>query len=210
MFNIPDSVFSFRRIRRSRSSGLRSRPLGQIVTILDALAKAGVIFVALKENIRVEGKPDIQTKVMTTLFALFAEVERDLILARWAPAYWRHAARRRVDERSSTQSVPAASNSAAVRSCSRRTSGSANSSFGRRVTSVSCGGCSLQPPVRMGARLDPSYQFGVEAPALHDEAAMLQFPLEHGFRDIVQQFPAPLWGEAGPVRRPSQKFSPME
>ena len=31
---------------------------------------------ALKENIRVEGKPDIQTKVMTTLFALFAEVER--------------------------------------------------------------------------------------------------------------------------------------
>ena len=49
------------------------------MTILDALAKAGVAFVALKENIRVEGKRDIQTKVMTTLFALFAEVERDLI-----------------------------------------------------------------------------------------------------------------------------------
>ena len=32
--------------------------------------------VALKENIRVEGKRDIQTKVMTTLFALLAEVER--------------------------------------------------------------------------------------------------------------------------------------
>ena len=47
--------------------------------MLDALAKAGVAFVALKENIRVEGKRDIQTKVMTTLFALFAEVERDLI-----------------------------------------------------------------------------------------------------------------------------------
>ena len=31
------------------------------------------------ENIRVEGKRDIQTKVMTTLLALFAEVERDLI-----------------------------------------------------------------------------------------------------------------------------------
>ena len=53
------------------------RSLGQIVTILDALAKAGVAFVALKENIRVEGKRDIQTRVMTTLFALFAEVERD-------------------------------------------------------------------------------------------------------------------------------------
>ena len=52
------------------------RSLGQIVAILDALAKAGVAFVALKENIHVEGKRDIQTKVMTTLFALSAEVER--------------------------------------------------------------------------------------------------------------------------------------
>ena len=58
------------------------RSLGQIVAILDALAKAGVAFVALKENIRVDGKRDIQTKVMTTLFALLAEVERDLISER--------------------------------------------------------------------------------------------------------------------------------
>ena len=58
------------------------RSLGQIVAILDALATAGVAFVAMKENIRVEGKRDIQTKVMTTLFALFAEVERDLISER--------------------------------------------------------------------------------------------------------------------------------
>ena len=58
------------------------RSLGQIVAILDALAEAGVAFVALKENIRVEGKRDIQTKVMTTLFALFAKVERDLISER--------------------------------------------------------------------------------------------------------------------------------
>ena len=52
------------------------RSLGQIVAILDALAKAGVAFVAMKENIRIEGQRDIQTKVMTTLSALFAEVER--------------------------------------------------------------------------------------------------------------------------------------
>ena len=58
------------------------RSLGQIVAILDALAKADVAFVALKEHIRVEGTRDIQTKVMTTLFALFAEVERDLISER--------------------------------------------------------------------------------------------------------------------------------
>ena len=55
------------------------RSLGQIVAILDALAKAGVAFVSMKENIRIEGQRDIQTKVMTTLFALFAEVGRDLI-----------------------------------------------------------------------------------------------------------------------------------
>ena len=36
----------------------------------------------MKENIRIEGQRDIQTKVMTTLFALFAEVERDLISER--------------------------------------------------------------------------------------------------------------------------------
>ena len=58
------------------------RSLGQIVTVLDGFAKAGIAFIAIKENIRVEGKQDIQTKVMTTLFALFAEVERDLILER--------------------------------------------------------------------------------------------------------------------------------
>ena len=58
------------------------RSLGQIVAILDALTKAGVAFVAMNENIRVDGKRDIQTKVMTTLFALFAEVERDLISER--------------------------------------------------------------------------------------------------------------------------------
>ncbi len=58
------------------------RSLGQVVTILDALAKGGVALVALKENIRVDGKQDMQTKVMTTLFALFAEIERDLISER--------------------------------------------------------------------------------------------------------------------------------
>ena len=58
------------------------RSLGQIVAILDALATADVAFVALKEHIRVEGTRDIQTKVLTTLFALFAEVERDLISER--------------------------------------------------------------------------------------------------------------------------------
>ena len=58
------------------------RSLGQIVAMLDTLARESVAFIAIKEQIRIEGKQDIQTKVMTTLFALFAEVERDLISER--------------------------------------------------------------------------------------------------------------------------------
>ena len=58
------------------------RSLGEVVALLDAIAKASVAFVAVKENIRFEGRQDLQTKVMTTLFALFAEVERDLISER--------------------------------------------------------------------------------------------------------------------------------
>ena len=55
------------------------RSLGEVVAMLDTVAKAGVIFVAIKENIRFEGRQDLQTKVMTTLFA---DVERDLISER--------------------------------------------------------------------------------------------------------------------------------
>ena len=58
------------------------RSLGEVVSLLDAIAKASVAFVAVKEKIRFEGRQDLQTKVMTTLFALFAEVERDLISER--------------------------------------------------------------------------------------------------------------------------------
>ena len=61
-------------------------------------------------------------------------------------------------------------------------SSSANSSFRRRVTSVSCGGCSWQPRSGWVPDLGPSYQSGAEAPALRDKAALLQFPLEHGFQ----------------------------
>ena len=58
------------------------RSLGEVVALLDAIAKASVAFIAVKENIRFEGRQDLHTKVMTTLFALFAEVERDLISER--------------------------------------------------------------------------------------------------------------------------------
>ena len=58
------------------------RSLGQIVAMLDTLAREGMAFIAIKEQVRIEGKQGIRTKVMATLFASFAEVERDLISER--------------------------------------------------------------------------------------------------------------------------------
>ena len=58
------------------------RSVGQITQIVDALIKKSIRFVAVKENIRLNGKQDIQTKTMITMFSLFAEIERDLISER--------------------------------------------------------------------------------------------------------------------------------
>ncbi len=56
--------------------------VGQIIQIVDTLIKKKVRFAAIKESIRINGKQDIQTKTMITMFGLFAEIERDLISER--------------------------------------------------------------------------------------------------------------------------------
>jgi len=58
------------------------RSIGQIVQLVDQLVKKSVTLVAIKESIILDGKPTINTKVMYTLFGLFAEIERDLISER--------------------------------------------------------------------------------------------------------------------------------
>ena len=58
------------------------RSLGQVIAIVDSLVKRKVRFIAIKEGIRFEGKQTLQSKVMVTLFALFSEVERDLVSER--------------------------------------------------------------------------------------------------------------------------------
>src|SRR6478735_6246792 len=58
------------------------RSLSQVIQLVDELVKRKVRFTAIKEDIRFEGKQDLQTKVMIALFGLFAEVERDLISER--------------------------------------------------------------------------------------------------------------------------------
>lgn len=59
-----------------------ARSVGQIAIFVDSLRNKGIRFLSLKEGIEINGKKDIQTKVMITMFSLFAEIERDLISER--------------------------------------------------------------------------------------------------------------------------------
>jgi DNA invertase Pin-like site-specific DNA recombinase len=59
------------------------RSVGEIIATVDMLVKKKIRFITVKENIRLNGSQDIQTKVMVTMFSLFAEIKRDLISIRW-------------------------------------------------------------------------------------------------------------------------------
>lgn len=58
------------------------RSLGQVIRIVDELAKNKIKLIAIKENIIIDGVQNMQSKVMVGLFGLFAEIERDLISER--------------------------------------------------------------------------------------------------------------------------------
>ena len=58
------------------------RSVGEIITTVDTLVKGKIRFVAIKEGLRLNGPPTLQSKVMVTLFGLFAEMERELISRR--------------------------------------------------------------------------------------------------------------------------------
>ena len=58
------------------------RSVGQVITLIDTLIKNKVRLIAIKENININGEHDLQTKVMITMFSLFADIERTLISQR--------------------------------------------------------------------------------------------------------------------------------
>lgn len=59
------------------------RSVGQIAALVDELIKRQVNLRTIKEMILLDGnKRNLQTKVMITMFSLFAEIERDLISER--------------------------------------------------------------------------------------------------------------------------------
>jgi DNA invertase Pin-like site-specific DNA recombinase len=58
------------------------RSVGDIITTVDTLVKGHIRLLAIKEGIRLNGGQDLHTRVMVTLFGLFAEIERELISLR--------------------------------------------------------------------------------------------------------------------------------
>jgi len=55
------------------------RTLGVIIKQVDNIISRKINLIAIKENIKIiDGKQDIQTKMMVSMFGLFAEIERDL------------------------------------------------------------------------------------------------------------------------------------
>jgi DNA invertase Pin-like site-specific DNA recombinase len=58
------------------------RSVGEIITTVDTLVKRQIQLLAIKEGIRLNGGQDLQTRVMVTMFSLFAEIERELIAMR--------------------------------------------------------------------------------------------------------------------------------
>ena len=58
------------------------RSLSEILNIVNKLIKHGIELLTVKENIHIQGKHSMQSKVMISMFALFAELERDLISVR--------------------------------------------------------------------------------------------------------------------------------
>jgi len=58
------------------------RSVGQVVTFVDQLLQNKIRLIAIKEDINLNGKRSMQSKVMITMFSLFAELERDLISER--------------------------------------------------------------------------------------------------------------------------------
>lgn len=59
-----------------------ARSVGQIAILVNELVNKEIRVICVKERIQLNGSPDMQTKVMLTMFSLFAEIERDLISER--------------------------------------------------------------------------------------------------------------------------------
>jgi DNA invertase Pin-like site-specific DNA recombinase len=58
------------------------RSTSEVIDIVNQLIARKIQFVAIKQGLHIAGAHDMQTKVMVTMFSLFAELERDIISER--------------------------------------------------------------------------------------------------------------------------------
>ena len=58
------------------------RSVGEIINLVDSLIRKRTGLIAIKENIVLSNSQTLQSKVMITMFSLFADVERELISMR--------------------------------------------------------------------------------------------------------------------------------
>lgn len=59
------------------------RSTGEVIMLINQLVSFGVAVTIIKQNLHLNGKPqDLTAKIMVTLLALFAEIERDFISLR--------------------------------------------------------------------------------------------------------------------------------
>ena len=58
------------------------RSVGEIITTVDRLVQQAIRGFALKEGLRLSGAQDLQSRVLVTLFGLFAEIEHTLLSLR--------------------------------------------------------------------------------------------------------------------------------
>ncbi len=58
------------------------RSVGQIAILVDGLVSEGLQIITIKEGMILNGKRDMKSKVILTMFSLMAEIERDLVSER--------------------------------------------------------------------------------------------------------------------------------
>lgn len=58
------------------------RSIEEVIHITNSLVRAGVRLVAIKQGVDIRGEHDMSSKVITAVFGLLAELERDLISSR--------------------------------------------------------------------------------------------------------------------------------
>lgn len=58
------------------------RSTSEVINIVNELIAKGIYFIAIKQNIKVNGNMDMTSKIMITLLSLFAELERDIVSER--------------------------------------------------------------------------------------------------------------------------------